>query len=171
MYLVGTEVGTRLSAAGYSFIKLLARRNGCGLHVVVGWRCVEQPELLVLLHVCRYFRPEGFRLAGETEVLDLLDLIDALNLRYDGVKGAAVVFRGCVVACPSCFFQGGCVGWPGLGHVLVIVVLLPGGVRSVGGGLAGRVGCVVEGEGCLLLSVRLVRSEEVRMVIVDELSW
>ena len=48
--------------------------------------------------------------------------------------------------------------------------LVPGGVRPVGGVLAGRVGCVVEGEGCLLLSVRLVRSEEVRMVIVDELS-
>ena len=45
--------------------------------------------------------------------------------------------------------------------------LFPGGVRSVGGGLAGRVGCVVEGVGCLPLSVtrgrqRLARSEEVR---------
>ena len=44
------------------------------------------------------------------------------------------------------------------------------GVRSVGGGLAGCVDCVVEGEGCLWLSVRLARSEEVRAAIVVELS-
>ena len=48
--------------------------------------------------VCRYFRPEGFRVAGENELLGLLDLIDSLYLRYDGLTGAAVVFRGCVVA-------------------------------------------------------------------------
>ena len=48
--------------------------------------------------------------------------------------------------------------------------LLPGVVRSVGGGLAGRVGCVVEGEGCLRMSVRLARSEEMRAAIVVELS-
>ena len=40
----------------------------------------------------------------------------------------------------------------------------------MGGGLAGRVGCVVEGESYLRLSVRLARSEEVRAVIVVELS-
>ena len=47
---------------------------------------------------------------------------------------------------------------------------MTGSVRWVGGGLAGRAGCVVEGEGCLRLSVRLARSEEVRTVIVVELS-
>ena len=60
-----------------------------------------KPEILVLLHVCRYFRPGGFRLGGESEVMDLIDLIDAWYLRYDGVEGTAVVFRGCVVACTS----------------------------------------------------------------------
>ena len=69
-----------------------------------------KPEVLVLLHLSRCICPEGFRVALETELLGLLELIDALYLRYDGVKGAAVVFRGCVVACSSCFFQGGCVG-------------------------------------------------------------
>ena len=94
-----TEVGTRFSAAGYSFIKLLARCTVCGLYVGVGWWCVVKPEVLVLLHLCHsYFRPEGFRVAGENELLGLLDLIDSLYLRYDGVTGAAVVFRGCVVA-------------------------------------------------------------------------
>ena len=41
--------------------------------------------------------------------------------------------------------------------------LLSGGVRSVGGGLAGRGGCVVEGVACVSLSVGLARSEEVRV--------
>ena len=40
----------------------------------------------------------------------------------------------------------------------------------MGGGLAGCVDCVVEGEGCLWLSVRLARSEEVRAAIVVELT-
>ena len=78
-----------------------------------------KPEVLVLMYVGRYFCPEGFRLSGECEVLSL---VDALYLRYDGVEGAAVVFCGCVVACPSCFFQCRCVGWHGLGHLLVVVV-------------------------------------------------
>ena len=82
----------------------------CGLYVGVGWWCVVKPEVLVLVHLCRYIRPEGFREAWETDLLGLLELIDALYLRYDGVEGAAVVFRGCVVACPSSLFQGGCVG-------------------------------------------------------------
>ena len=113
MQLVGTEVGIRFSAAGYSFSKLLARRTGCGLLVGFGWRCVVQPEFLVLLYLCRYFCPEGFRLAGENEVLGLLDLIDVLYLRYDGVKGADVAFRGCVVACPSLDWVGPCPGHGG----------------------------------------------------------
>ena len=159
MQLVGTEVGTRFPAAGYSLIELLERRAGCGLHVGGGWRCILKPELLVLLHVGRYFRPEGFRLSGKC---DILELVDPLYFRYDGVEGAAIVFRGCGVACPSCFFQGRCGGWYGLGHFWSWCCLFSGGVRAVGGGLAGRVGCVVEGVGCLPLSVRLARSEEVR---------
>ena len=47
----------------------------CGLRVGVGWRCVVKPELLVLLHVCRYFRPKGFRLAGKNEVVDFVDTL------------------------------------------------------------------------------------------------
>ena len=110
-----------------------------------------KPEVLVLMHVCRYFRPEGFREVWETELLGLLELVDALYLRYDRVEGAAVVFRGCVVACPSCFFQGRCVGWHGLGRVLVVVVPVAWWC-SVGGRWLGG-SCWLCGVGCGLFTV------------------
>ena len=49
-----------------------------------------KPELLVLLHV-------GLE-SGECEVLNL---VDTLYFRCNGVEDAVVVFRGCV-ACSSC---------------------------------------------------------------------
>jgi len=91
-------------------MKLFARCSVCGLYVGVGWWCIVKLEVLVLLHLCRYILPEGFRVAVGNDLLGLLELIDAKYLRYDGVKGAAVVFRGCVVVCPSSLLQGGCVG-------------------------------------------------------------
>ena len=34
-----------------------------------------KPESLVLLHVGRYFRPEGLRLSGEYKVMKLVDTL------------------------------------------------------------------------------------------------
>ena len=60
---------------------------------------VVEPEVLVLKHVGRDFRPEGFRLLWEGEVCSCLD---SLHFRYDGVEYAAVIRRRCVLACPAC---------------------------------------------------------------------
>ena len=62
MKLVYAEVGARLSAEGYSVVKLL---TWCVVQVDGGGWCVVNPELLVVLHVSRDFREEAFRLSGK----------------------------------------------------------------------------------------------------------
>ena len=65
MKLVYAEVGSRLSADGYSVVELLDRRTGCVVQVDGGGWCVVNPELLVMLHLGRDFRAEAFRLSGK----------------------------------------------------------------------------------------------------------
>ena len=55
--LVYAEVGSRLSAVGYSVVELLDRRAGFGWQVGGGGRCVVNSDLRVLLHMGRDVTP------------------------------------------------------------------------------------------------------------------
>ena len=75
-----------------------------------------EPEVLVLKHVGRDFRPEGFRLLWEGEVFSCLD---SLYFRYDRVEDAllfvADVFWYARPACCKAVVSGGMgsvIFWP-----------------------------------------------------------
>ena len=51
----------------------------------------------------RHVSAELFRLSGELAV-DVLECVDSMDFRDDGVENADVVMRGCVLACSARLF-------------------------------------------------------------------